>query len=250
MSILNRTAIVAMIVFFVSGFAFAGQDVKSGDKTAVSKSDEKKETEEEMIIRLSNPVEGESEMDARVRERALKILLEKREKDAQKKREKSLSLVERQAAAQVKGEIKREAKEDKKASQRRILLGLSCGKDEDAETDPTDSVWVSNDAVQDYHRDVHSRMVVANRTPFVIDEIRLVAGRGEPVQVKNFCVGGVINLVQWIGWNMYTQVQYVATVRDESGKVSLSYSPLIVMQACQSATCQREFSGVWEIQAR
>ncbi len=270
MSILNRTAIVAMIVFFVmssSSFAqgkspeqvraekaaavfVAAVDAAAAQTVSDKKSDKKKETEAEMFVRLSTPVEGESEMDTRKRERALKILLDNREKEATKRRQKSLSLVERQAAAQVEDDVKREAKEDKKASDRRSMLGLSCGRDEEGELIPTDSVEVSDDAVQDYHRDVHSRLVVVNRTPFAVDEIRLVAGRGESVQVKNLCPNGRLNLIQWIGWSMNTYVEYVATIRDGSGRVSLSYSPRINLQACQFAMCQREFSGVWEIQAR
>lgn len=271
MSILNRTAIMVLIVFFVvlSSLAFAQgkspEQVKAEKAAAVfvaavdaaaaqtasdKKSETKKETEAEMLVRLSTPVEGESEFDARVRERALKLLLDKREADATKKREKSLSMVERRATMAVRSDMKKEAKEDKKVSEKRSMLGLSCGKDEDGELIPTDSVVVSDDAVQDYHRDVHSRLVVVNRTPFVVDEIRLVAGRGESVPIRNLCPNGSLNLIQWIGWNMNTYVEYVATIRDDSGRVSLSYSPRINLQACQSASCQREFSGVWEIQVR
>ena len=135
MSILNRTAIVAMIMFFVvvssSAFAqgkspeqvraekaaavfIAAVDATAAQAASDKKSQSKKETEAEMIVRLSTPVEGESEMDARVRERALRILLDDREKEATKRRRKSLSPVERRAAAQVEDDVKREAKEDKK----------------------------------------------------------------------------------------------------------------------------------------
>ena len=270
MSILNRTAIVAMIVFFVmssSAFAqgkspeqvraekaaavfVAAVDATAAQAASDKKSQSKKETEAEMIVRLSIPVEGESEMDARVRERALRILLDNREKEATERRRKSLAPVERRAAAQVEDDVKREAKEDKKASERQSMIGLSCGKDEEGEIIPTDSVWVSDDAVQDYHRDVHSRVTVVNMTPFVVDEIRLVTGRGESVQVKNLCPNGRLNLIQWIGWSMNTYVEYTALLQDDSGRVSLSYSPRINLQACQSAMCQKEFPGVWEIKVR
>jgi hypothetical protein len=235
----TRTLNLLLVVMIVFSCACSARKARLQQVEA-----KKKETTQATVDRLKTPVQGETDDEKRIRLRALELTLERQLKEVEADKKKLQTPEERKAERELTSAVKKNSENIAAEQKAKLLSGLSCPNEGDI-----DFVHVAPGAVQNYHRDVRSTMTVINKTNYPAT-IRLVSGSGPREQVDKLCPGGVMTLIQWIGWGTTKIVAYSAIVTDEAGKVWYDNSPQVFLQSCQTMNCQREFSQVWEIRPR
>lgn len=217
-------------------------------KAEATKSDDKKksdkETPEETIARLSVPTDGETEIETRIRLRALELLMqdERAKAESAKRKARKLSPAEVKATEEVRRDLRHEEEKERANAEARIATGLSCPNPEDEA-----AVFISGAVSKRYLASTHTSMMVINETDAPMRIVR-IAGSGGPIVVDNLCPRGVITLQERLGsLEAQTTVAYAAVNATDGQSVYTSMSQALTMRKCTSIGCKWEFAGVWKI---